>query len=690
MLNNLLTIGQTALSNFQVALNVHGGNIANASTTGYVRRTVTFSTDGTTDGKLGLGASVEDIVRELDAFLDRRCLSQNAVSTYSDTLSTNLSQVESLFNSTSDSGVSAALDTFMTSLESLSTGSSNAAVRTEAIESARSLAETLNSMADSLATFSSTLNASIDSQVDSVNSLLTRIAALNGSVSSGTDSSGLLDQRDELLRELSGYVDIQTLEDSNGQLRVLTAEGQTLVDGTSAYSLTVQGPKATAALGGSSGFDGQISFDGTSSNELTIKMLSSGDASGTTGAATYAVSLDGGKTWVQDDSGATKVFTAGDSDHKSVVDGVSIWFGTATDPDTAPATDLSAGDAFTVMPKSGVYWVTATGGTVNVTPLSGNDSASRLSGGTLAATLATRDAYVGAYQDQLDSFSESLIWNMNRLHSQGAGLTTLSDVLGDYAVDDSSQPLSESGLAWADRLASGNISIAFYDTSTGENLSVSALDFSSVTPGTSSFDPTVHSLEDVRDAINASYSGKLTASIQNGRLLLQAADGVGFQFAEDTSGLLAGLGLNTLFTGTDAASIDISAAVSEDPSRLCVGHVNGSGEVNAGDNQTALAMAALSSTAVTFLGSSGTSSATLQNFMTSLCSKVGSDASAASTQSTFASTLLEDLDTQRESVSGVNLDEELTRVMQYQQYYQAAAKLIQTASDMFDVVMSLE
>ena len=690
MLNNLLTIGQSALSNYQVALNVHSGNIANASTTGYVRRTVTFETDGTLDGKVGLGASIQGIVRELDAYLERRYLAQNGSSSSSDTIATNLSQVESLFNSTDDSGISAVLDSFMTSLESLSTGASNASVRTETIESARTLAETLTSISDSLDTFASTLDASVSSQVDTVNNLLDQIADLNRSIPSTSDASGLLDQRDQLLRELSGYVDIQVMEDSNGQTRVLTAEGQTLVDGTSAYSFTVQGPKATPALTAGSGFDGKIYFEGASSSELTVKMLTTGDTSGSSTAATFAVSLDGGKTWVQDEDGSTKAFTAGDSTHKAQVDGVSLWFGTATDSDTAPTTDLSAGDKFTVVPKSGVYWVTATGGLVNVTPLGGNDSANRLSGGTLAATLATRDEYVGTYQDQLDSFAESLIWNMNRLHSQGAGLTNLSQALGDYAVTSSSEPLAQSGLAWADRLASGNISIALYDASTGKNLSVTALDFSSVTPGTSSFDPSVHSLENVRDAINATYPGQLTASIQNGRMLLQAADGVEFQFAEDTSGLLAGLGINTLFSGTDASDIDITSAVSEDPSRLCAGHVNGAGEVNSGDNQTALAMAALASSPVSFKTASGSTSSSLQNAMTALCSKVGSDASSASTQSTYDATLLEDLNTQRESVSGVNLDEELTRVMQYQQYYQAAAKLIQTAGEMFDVVMSLK
>ncbi|MFP5220851.1 MAG: flagellar hook-associated protein FlgK [Acidobacteriota bacterium] len=690
MLNNLLTIGQSALSNFQVALNVHGGNIANASTPGYVRRTVDFATDGTTTGKIGVGANIQGIVRELDAFLERRYLTQSSTTSYYNTIASNLSQVESLFNSSSDSGISAALDDFMTSLENLSATASNAAVRTEAIETARSLTEMLASLDDSLDSITKSLDASIDSQVRSVNSLTKQIAALNKSIAGSSESSGLLDQRDQLLRDLAGYVDINVITQEDGQVRVMTGEGQSLVDGASSYTLRMEGPKAVASLGADSGFDGKLYFEGASSNELTVRFVSGGDTSGGAGAATYQVSLDGGKTWVQNEDGSTRVFTAGDADHKQTVDGVAIWFGTATDPETAPTTSISSGDTFTVMPKSGVYWVTSAGGDVNVTPLSGSDSAGRLSGGSLAGLLTLRDQYVGEYQDKLDAFAESFIWNMNRVHSQGAGLTNMSQALGEYAVDNQSLPLRQSGLAWADRLESGNISIALYDKATGKNLSVTALDFGSVPPGTSGFDPSVHSLEDVRDAINASYPGQITASIQNGQLSLQAASGMEFQFAEDTSGLLAGLGINTLFKGTDASSVALSDAVANDPSRLCAGHVNGAGEVNTGDNTTALALSALAGTSVSFREAGGSTSATLQDYMNSLSAKVGSDSASAKTQQTYATTLSDDLNMQRESVSGVSLDEELTRVMQYQQYYQAAAKLIQTAGEMFDVVMSLK
>ena len=94
--------------------------------------------------------------------------------------------------------------------------------------------------------------------------------------------------------------------------------------------------------------------------------------------------------------------------------------------------------------------------------------------------------------------------------------------------------------------------------------------------------------------------------------------------------------------------------------------------------------------AATFRARGKATSATLQDYLNGLCARVGQDASSVSTSATYAATLAEDLYTQRESVSGVSIDEEMTRILQYQQGYSAAAKLIQTASEMFDTILALK
>lgn len=691
MINSLLTLGKNALTNYQVGLSVTGGNIANASTSGYTLRTVNYETVDEGNSSIGLGSSIQSIARKFDAYLERRYQQQISSTYKASTISTALTQVESLFTDSDDTGISTAMDSFLTSLSSLSTTASNSAIRSELIGSAEQLAEELNTISSALQTQVDDINSEIASQVDDVNSLLKQLAKVNSQIGSASESSGLYDTRDELLRELATYLDIDSTIADDGSVRVTTAEGQTLVDGPEAYSLTVGAPKVTTQLSTTSSFDGQLYFEGTSSNEFTVKFVTGGDCSGTSNAATFQVSLDGGKTWVTDADGKTATFKAGDVNNKVEVDGVSLWFGTADDENATPATDISAGDSFDVMPKTGLYWVTTTGGLVNVTPLSGNDTSNRLTGGTLAGLFASRDEYIGQYQDQLDAYSSSLIWNVNRLHSQGAGLTNMSQVDGEYAVDSTTKPLSESGLAWQDYLESGNISIALYDSSTGDYISTTALDFSSINPpGISNFDPTQHSLEDVASAINSTYSGQLTATISDGKLSIEAADGVSFQFAEDSSGLLAGLGINTFYSGTDASTIAVSSVITNDSSRICAGKVDASGAVNISDNSTATALAALATKSVSFAQAGNTTSDTLSGYLNSLVAQVGEDTSTAATNYSLASALAEDVNTQRESVSGVSMDEELTKLMQYQQCYQAAAKLITTANEMFDTILSLK
>jgi len=691
MSNSLLSVGQAALNNFQVALNVHGSNLANSSTEGYSRRGVNFATQDQGAARLGLGARIQSIVRSFDAFLERRYLEQNPSAARYDTIKSNLQQVQTLFNSANGMGVSDCLDNYMASLERLSAQASNAAVRNQALADASSLAELLRTMRVSLDSKTEELNQAVAEQVTAVNSLLGQLADVNKAIAQTTEDSAVRDRRDQLLRELSGYIDVRATFADNGQVRLCTAQGQSLVDGESAYSFVLTGPHAQPSLSAGSGFDGRLYFEGASASELTLKFLSGGDASGGATAARFQVSLDGGRTWVKDASGNVATYAAGDSAHKVEVNGVSLWFGQSGSPSAPPSTLLKTDDKFTVMAKAGVSWVTAAGGLVNVTPLAGNDAANRLSGGSLAGLLTARDEYVGSYAAKLDAFAKGLIWNMNRVHSQGAGLTNFSRADGEYAAADTSAPLgSLKGLPWGANLQKGNVSLALYDAATGKNLSVQALDFSTVTPGKPGFDPSVHSLENVRDAVNASYGGKVEATIQNGKLSLKAADGVAFQFAEDTSGLLAGLGLNTLFSGTSAGDVAVSRAVAKDPNRLCCGHVNGNGEVTRGDNANALALAALAKKGCAFRTVNGTSVSTLQDYMTTLCSKVGSDVESISFQHSYAKTLSNDIMMRRESVSGVSIDEEVSRIMQYQQCYQAASKLIKTANDMFDIVMSLK
>ena len=148
----------------------------------------------------------------------------------------------------------------------------------------------------------------------------------------------------------------------------------------------------------------------------------------------------------------------------------------------------------------------------------------------------------------------------------------------------------------------------------------------------------------------------------------------------------AGYGLGTppstgtnFFTGTTAADMSVNAAVAADPSLVAA-----SQDGSPGDNQVALAIANAANDKV-LTGNT----MTVAQFYNSLASSVGSDINSAGSTATSTQLVLTQLENQRSSVSGVSLDEEMTNLIQYQHSYDAAARLVNVADQMFQTVLNM-
>ncbi|MGA9121595.1 MAG: flagellar hook-associated protein FlgK [Bacteroidota bacterium] len=148
----------------------------------------------------------------------------------------------------------------------------------------------------------------------------------------------------------------------------------------------------------------------------------------------------------------------------------------------------------------------------------------------------------------------------------------------------------------------------------------------------------------------------------------------------------AGYGLGTppstgvdFFSGTGAADIGVNAAVVSNPSLVAA-----SQDGTPGDNSVALAIANATSDKV-LTGNT----LTLSQFYNGLASSVGSDINAVDSTANSQQLILAQLENQRQSVSGVSLDEEMTNLIQYQRAYDAAARLVNTANQMFQTVLDM-
>lgn len=682
--------------NAQVGISVTGDNIANADVTGYSRQTVTYETTDSIRYKslfIGTGADVQEITRHYNYYLEKQYLASNSESSYWSAQAETLSSVEELFNQTDDYGLSTALDQFFTSMTAVSEDASNEAYRTELTEYATTLADQLRTLNESLEEAREAADATIADQVDEANILLQTLASYNADIVGNSEDGVLKDAMDVAVRELSSLIDLNVIYQENGQYTVLTAEGQTLVDGTHAYSLAYEAAQSSKQLTTTSGYDGEIYFDGTGADELTVEFVTGGATDGSAGAATFKVSVDGGKTWLSDDNGEVITYMAGDYDNRAEVEGVSIWFGTADDSNAAVTTDVSVGDEFSVVPKSGLYWYKTSSNKVNITPYadSASESTGRISGGSIAGLFQVRDQSVTAYMEEMDAFAAELIWQVNYQHSQGAGEEHYTFAQSVNQVNDSSKPLGQTQLTYADKLSAGGLSIALYNDDTGTSLGVTAVDFSSIVPpGISSFDPDQHSLDDVATAINATFPGQLTASVTDGRLSIQAEDGVAYEFAGDTTGILAATGINTFFSGDGISDIQVDSRIVADTGRINAGVVDGTGIVSSGDNTNALAMSELAELDVKLNTYHSSSSQSFSEHLHSMVAKVGVDMDTASRSYSYATAIAVSLDARQQEVAGVNTDEEYSNLIRYQQSYQAAAQLIQTANEMFDTILSLK
>jgi hypothetical protein len=319
--------GYTALTAAQAWISVTGSNIANADTEGYTRRYVDQRDGGTITTKPGgesLGVNAQQVLRYFDAFLESSYVRQSTNSARWSEQETIMSSVENLFNESNRTGISGTLTEFFTAWSDLAQRPDDTATRESLLSYADSLSDMLTSTVDSLKAIQDEMDVSINQAVDRVNTLSKSIADLNNQINARTregvsNPNDLLDQRDQMVRELAGLIDVETTDNGGGDFTVQLSTGQPLVQGQSSFELDVLDARAESRLTADSTYTGSVEFDGTDSHEYTLEMVTGGDV-GDTPPPSIRVSLDGGKTWLRDEDGQELHYTVTDNDGDGQVD----------------------------------------------------------------------------------------------------------------------------------------------------------------------------------------------------------------------------------------------------------------------------------------------------------------------------------------------------------------------------------
>ncbi|MHA6196520.1 flagellar hook-associated protein FlgK [Pseudomonas wadenswilerensis] len=241
---SLISIGMSGLGAAQSGLHTTGNNIANADVAGYSRQQNVQTTAGSIRyGQvfIGSGTTLADVRRVYNAYLDNQL--QTSTSLNSDAASY-LSQITPTDNLLSDAntGVTGALKSFFTALQGLSAKPNDDASRQLLLTNAESLANRFNTIAAQFKEQNSNINGNLKSMTEQVNNLAKTVAQLNDQIAKVAAVNGqpndLMDQRDETIRQLNELVGVQT-SSRNGNIDVTLANGQSLVLGTSVNALSV-------------------------------------------------------------------------------------------------------------------------------------------------------------------------------------------------------------------------------------------------------------------------------------------------------------------------------------------------------------------------------------------------------------------------------------------------------------------
>ncbi|GAA0688694.1 flagellar hook-associated protein FlgK [Marinobacterium maritimum] len=243
MSSSILSIGVQALNANQTALSYVGQNIANVNTEGYTRQTVQMSTQQPPV----LGVEVTDIKRMTDMFMVRQVWADTSTFSSNEAYSQKIAQLDSLLVSDATS-LSTSMDSYFASLQQVVDDPLFIANRELFLAEADSLANSFNSFDSKLRSQSDLVNTEIRSMVDSVNSITENIASLNVQIgkleAAGQNSNSLQDERDLLVKQLSGYVTANVTSQDGVTYNVTMGTGQPLVIGNSAAKLDVRNSAA--------------------------------------------------------------------------------------------------------------------------------------------------------------------------------------------------------------------------------------------------------------------------------------------------------------------------------------------------------------------------------------------------------------------------------------------------------------
>jgi flagellar hook-associated protein 1 FlgK len=247
---DMLGTGLSSLRALQRALDTTAHNIANVSTEGYTRQRVEFETrppQAYGSNWIGSGVDATQVRRVYDQFLAEQARSSSGTLARLEAFASQAERLDNLLGDTSN-GLSASLQSYTDALNEVSSTPSSISARQVLLAQGRALVNRLQSFDTRLREMSADVDARLPVEASEINVLARGVARLNGDIAVAIQQTGqppndLLDQRDQLIDQLSAKVGVTVVAEGNSSLNVFIGNGQPLVLGTTASTITtVQDP----------------------------------------------------------------------------------------------------------------------------------------------------------------------------------------------------------------------------------------------------------------------------------------------------------------------------------------------------------------------------------------------------------------------------------------------------------------
>ncbi|MCE4554817.1 flagellar hook-associated protein FlgK [Roseateles cellulosilyticus] len=654
----LLSLGARAMFANQAALQTIGQNIANANTPGYSRQSVVLTTSAgqfTGAGFFGKGVDVKTVERSHNDFLTKEAAATKATASADSTRADQLSRMEKLFPPGTD-GLGYAASQFLNAMVDVASRPSDPSARQVALGRANELAVRFSNAGQQVNDLQAGVVSDLKANVSIVNQLAQQIANVNDQISktrgTGHTPNDLLDQREQLISQLSEHIAVTTLPADDDTVGVFIGGGQRLVLGAQASTLQVSPDsydslRAVVSLNESGQIrplDESVLTGGSISALLQFQNKDLQDAKNMLGQLASAI---GTRVNEQNALGLDLSNPPGKGAQifNVAIPRVLPAASNARNPDGSFTTGVAASIVDATQLQASSYKLTSS--------VAGNYQLTRLSDG-LVRTVNDGDT--------VDGFKLSFT-----PAAPNAGESFLIEPVGAAAVEMRRVLDNPNGIAAASPLTAA-ASVDNKGTLTVDSIYAVNQNFDATkAPITLAFgDP------DPNNANNLQYTLTLAdGSVLNG--VWSAGQPIGNQPAAGID-----LGFEFRSNGVPRTGDVVTLAPTAYTST---------------NNGNAKAFLNIQSEGLvgrqTLPDGSVTAGSTINDAYAASMSDVGARVQSANYLSGVSTAVASDAETTRSGQAGVNLDEEASRLMQYQQAYQAAAKVLQTAQSLFDELMKI-